>query len=77
MFKTDELMKRVQDNLVTAKKRIEIVDKRRDIKHKKKFADNAHKKHVQAKHMQMIETSKKKKKQRPGKARRQNYKQKK
>ncbi|CAG9324005.1 unnamed protein product [Blepharisma stoltei] len=71
MFKTDEHMKKVQNNLIQAKKRIEIVEKRKEAVHKKKFSNNAHKKHVEAKQRQAIENSKKKKKMRPGKNRRQ------
>jgi len=70
MFKSDQHMKKVENNLTQAKKKIELVEKRKQATHKKKFIQAAHQKHVKAKQQRQAAKSSKKNK-RPGKWKRQ------
>ncbi|OMJ89687.1 hypothetical protein SteCoe_8140 [Stentor coeruleus] len=62
-FKLDEHMVKVQKHLEDIKNKIDIVGKRKEAKNKKKFGNEAHKRHVKSKQLKNNESKAKRQKQ--------------
>lgn len=54
-YKTDFHMGKVQKHLIEIQQKLEMVEKRKDAKNKKKFSNEAHKRHVKAKQSKVKE----------------------
>lgn len=67
-FKNDYHMKKVQNYLSDISKKIEVVEKRKDAKNKKKFSNEAHKRHVKSKQLKVREQKSRKIKASKGKS---------
>jgi len=67
-FKTDHHMTKVQKYLTDISAKIETVEKRKDAKNKKKFSNEAHKRHVKTKQLKVRENKAKKVKASKGKS---------
>lgn len=66
-FKSDEHMKKVEKHLEDIKRKMTVVEKRKDSKNKKKFGNEAHKRHVKVKQMKHAENKSIKEKNKKGK----------
>ena len=75
-FKSDEHMKKVQKHLEDIKTKYNVVEKRKDAKNKKKFGNEAHKRHVKSKQMKNLESKAKRKRTTNGSKAKRNFKRK-